>query len=57
MLGNEKVQDAYGANQGFPTTFVIDSQGAIRSRILGATPGKFESLQKSVDKALQEVQK
>ena len=57
LLGNEKVQDAYGATQGFPTTFVIDGQGAIRSRILGAAPGKFESLQKSVDKALQEVPK
>lgn len=52
LLGNEQVQEAFGAVQGFPTTFVIDTQGVIRSRILGSPPSKFGRLQKAVDDAL-----
>jgi peroxiredoxin len=52
LLGNEKIQDAYGANQGFPTTFVIDGQGMIRSKTLGSPPNKFQALQRTVDTAL-----
>jgi thiol-disulfide isomerase/thioredoxin len=52
LLGDDKTMDAYEANQGFPTTFVIDRQGVMRARIIGSTPGKFESLQKTVDAAL-----
>ena len=52
VLGDETVQDAYGANQGLPTTFVIDGQGQIRSKTLGSPPSKFEKLQQAVDAAL-----
>ena len=52
LLGTEQVQDAFGANMGLPTTFVVDGQGNIRAKILGSTPGKFEELQKAVDAAL-----
>jgi thiol-disulfide isomerase/thioredoxin len=52
LLGTEQVQDAFGANMGLPTTFVVDGQGNIRSKILGSTPGKFEQLQTAVDAAL-----
>jgi peroxiredoxin len=52
LLGDDKLQDAFAANQGFPTTFVIDSQGIIRTKILGSTPHKFEKLQQTVDAAL-----
>jgi peroxiredoxin len=52
LLGTEQVQDAFGANMGLPTTFVVDGEGNIRSKILGSTPGKFEELQKAVDAAL-----
>jgi peroxiredoxin len=52
LLGDEKLQDAYGANQGFPTTFVIDGEGRIRSKIVGANPDKFRMLQQAVDAAL-----
>jgi len=55
VIGDATVQDAYGATQGLPTTFVIDSQGAIRQRILGSAPGKFDTLQHAVDSALAEV--
>jgi len=52
LLGDDKLQDIFGANQGFPTTFVIDGQGTIRTKILGSTPHKFEKLQQTVDAAL-----
>ncbi len=52
LLGNEKLQDEYGANRGFPTTFVIDAEGVIRSKMLGSPPQKFAALQKAVDQAL-----
>jgi peroxiredoxin len=52
LLGDEEVQAAFGALQGFPTTFVIDGQGVIRKKMLGSPPGKFEALQKLVDEAL-----
>ena len=52
LLGTDEVRDAYGANQGLPTTFVIDSQGVIRSKTLGSPPEKFERLQQVVDTAL-----
>lgn len=52
ILCDEKLQDAYGATQGFPTTFVIDRGGMIRKKFLGSMPGKFVALQKAVDQAL-----
>ncbi len=52
LLGDEKLQDAYDANHGFPTTFVIDAEGNIKRRILGANPDKFRILQSAVDEAL-----
>jgi peroxiredoxin len=52
LLGDDQLQEAFKANQGFPTTFVIDGQGIIRTTILGATPHKFEKLQQTVDAAL-----
>jgi len=52
LLGDDRLQDAFGANQGIPTTYVIDGQGIIRTKILGATPHKFEKLQQTVDAAL-----
>jgi peroxiredoxin len=39
-------------NQGYPTTFVIDGEGVIRSKILGSPPTKFDKLQETVDAAL-----
>ena len=52
LVGNEEVQEAFGAVQGFPTTFVIDGDGVIRKKLLGSPPGKFETLQKTVDEVL-----
>jgi cytochrome c biogenesis protein CcmG/thiol:disulfide interchange protein DsbE len=52
LLGDEKLQTAYGADMGFPTTFVIDGEGMIREHVIGSTPDKFDKIQKSVDAAL-----
>jgi thiol-disulfide isomerase/thioredoxin len=52
VLGTEEVQEAFDATQGLPTTFVIDAQGTIRTKILGSAPTKFQKLQQTVDAAL-----
>ena len=52
LLGDDKVQDDYDANQGFPTTFVINSVGLLVTKTVGSVPDKFQRLQKAVDEAL-----
>jgi thiol-disulfide isomerase/thioredoxin len=52
LVGDEKTGEAFGVNQGFPTTFVLDANGTILTKMLGAPPTKFEKLQEVVDKAL-----
>ena len=52
LVGNDAIADAFGANQGLPTTFVIDGTGKIRQKMVGSAPGKFEKLQREVDAAL-----
>jgi peroxiredoxin len=52
LLGTEEMQEAFGATEGWPTTFVIDGEGMIRTKILGSTPSKFDKLQETVDAAL-----
>ena len=51
LIGDEKTGDAFGVTQGYPTTFVIDGAGKIRSKMLGSPPTKFQALQEAVDKA------
>jgi peroxiredoxin len=52
LLGTERVLSDYGATFGFPTTFVVDASGVIRSKTLGSDPDKFTRLQQEVDAAL-----
>jgi peroxiredoxin len=52
LLGTEETQEAFDATQGLPTTFVIDGEGIIRTKILGSIPSKFEKLQETVDAAI-----
>jgi peroxiredoxin len=52
LLGDDKVAEAFGADQGLPTTLVIDGKGVIRSKTLGSLPNKFRKLQDAVDEAL-----
>ena len=51
LVGDDKTSEAWGVNQGYPTTFVIDGAGKIRSKMLGSPPTKFEVLQEVADKA------
>ncbi|MCG6920260.1 MAG: TlpA family protein disulfide reductase [Acidobacteria bacterium] len=53
LLGDDDTAAAFGVNQGYPTTFVIDGEGMIRTKLLGSPPTKFEKLQETVDAALQ----
>jgi thiol-disulfide isomerase/thioredoxin len=52
LVGDDKTSESWGVNQGYPTTFVIDGKGIIRSKVLGSPPDKFEKLQQVVDAAL-----
>jgi thiol-disulfide isomerase/thioredoxin len=52
LVGNDETGDAFGADQGYPTTFVLDRTGMIRTEMLGSPPTKFEKLQEAVDAAL-----
>lgn len=52
LLGDDETAQAFGVNQGYPTTFVIDGQGRIRTKLLGSPPTKFDKLQETVDAAL-----
>jgi len=51
LIGDEQTGDAFGVTQGYPTTFVIDGAGKIRTKTLGSPPTKFQALQEAVDKA------
>jgi peroxiredoxin len=52
LLGDDRIAQAFGADEGLPTTFVIDGKGVIRSKTLGSAPNKFRKLQQAVDEAL-----
>jgi thiol-disulfide isomerase/thioredoxin len=52
LVGDEKTGDEFGVTQGYPTTFVLDGQGRIVTKMLGSPPSKFQKLQETVDKAL-----
>lgn len=52
LLGTDQVLTDYGATFGFPTTYVVDAKGVIRSKTLGSDPDKFRRLQQEVDAAL-----
>jgi len=51
LIGDDQTGDAFGVTQGYPTTFVIDGAGKIRTKMLGSPPTKFQALQEAVDKA------
>jgi thiol-disulfide isomerase/thioredoxin len=52
LVGTDRIAEAFGADQGLPTTFVIDGKGVILTKTLGSPPDKFRRLQKTVDRAL-----
>jgi peroxiredoxin len=38
LMANDTIQDAFGINQGYPTTFIIDRDGTIRNKKVGREP-------------------
>jgi peroxiredoxin len=52
LLGDDAMREAFGGDMGFPTTFVIDRDGVIRTKFVGSTPDKFERLREAVEAAL-----
>jgi peroxiredoxin len=52
LVGNDKMLSDFGGGFGYPTTFVIDKSGVIKSKTLGSDPDKFRRLQETVDAAL-----
>jgi peroxiredoxin len=52
LLGTDPMKEAFGGDMGFPTTFVIDREGIIRTKFVGSTPDKFERLHEAVEAAL-----
>ena len=52
LFGDDRVRDDYGPLDGFPTTFLVDTEGQIRMTVLGARPDKFKKLQEAVDALL-----
>jgi peroxiredoxin len=52
LIGDDELLEAYKATEGYPTTFVIDSEGTIVSKTVGGGPEKFARLQQAVDTAL-----
>ena len=49
ILGTREIAEAYGVDDGLPTTFIIDAEGQIRDKIMGSYPTKFRTLQETVD--------
>jgi thiol-disulfide isomerase/thioredoxin len=38
VMADDKIQDSFGVNQGYPTTFIIDRDGQIRNKKVGREP-------------------
>jgi len=49
LLGGEDVQDKFGGIRSLPTTYIIDREGNVRQRIIGARDRtQFEAALKPV---------
>ena len=45
VMGDDRIAEAFGGVEAIPTTFIIDRQGTIRYRKVGAMPaGEFEAV-------------
>jgi hypothetical protein len=53
LIGGETVQDKFGGIPSLPTTFIIDRQGRIRQKIIGARDR--EGFEKEIKPLLEEA--
>ena len=54
FMGNDAMATAYGPVFGFPTTLLVDQDGSIRKRWIGALANKSEQIRLLVDALLEE---
>lgn len=52
VMSNDALQEAFGPIYGFPTTLLIDRDGTIIKRWIGAPPNKSDQLRELLDKML-----
>jgi len=52
IVGDDKVQEAFGGVIGYPTTFLVGRDGTIYKKYLGSPPGKKEHLEKDIEALL-----
>jgi protein-disulfide isomerase len=48
VIGNNDVAQQFGGIQGFPTTFVMDKEGKVAKKYLGALPNIKELLEADI---------
>jgi len=54
LVGNDKIQDAFGGMIGYPTTFIVTKDWKIYKKYMGALPDKDARIRKDIEKLLAE---
>jgi peroxiredoxin len=54
LVGNDKIQDAFGGMIGYPTTFIVTKDWKIYKKYMGALPDKDARIKKDIEKLLSE---
>ncbi len=52
LVGDDKIEEGFGGNIGYPTTYLIAQDGTIYKRYLGAPPDKKEKIEKDIETLL-----
>jgi thiol-disulfide isomerase/thioredoxin len=52
VMANDELMEAFGPVFGFPTTLLIDREGTVVKRWIGAAPQKSEQLRELIDEML-----
>jgi cytochrome c biogenesis protein CcmG, thiol:disulfide interchange protein DsbE len=54
LVGNDKIQDAFGGMIGYPTTYIVTKDWKIYKKYMGALPDKDARIKKDIEKLLAE---
>jgi peroxiredoxin len=54
LVGNDKIQDAFGGMIGYPTTYIVTKDWKIYKKYMGALPDKDARIKKDIAKLLAE---